>query len=63
MLFRLTNIPVIFQGLINYVLFNYLDEYAVAYLDDILIFSRTLEKHEKHVAQVLEKLEKKNLTL
>ena len=54
--FRLTNAPAIFQGLINYVLYDYLDEYAVAYLDNILIFSRTLEKYKRHIAQVLEKL-------
>ena len=56
MLFRLTNILVIFQGLINHMLYNYLDKYTVAYLDNILIFSRILEEHKKHVAQVLEKL-------
>ena len=52
-----------FQELINYVLYNCLDKYAVAYLDNILIFSRTLEEYKKHVTQVLEKLQKENLTL
>ena len=63
MLFRLINAPVIFQGLINYILYNCLDKYIVAYLDNILIFSRILEEYKKYVAQVLEKLQKENLIL
>ena len=61
--FRLTNVPAMFQGLINHVLYNCLDEYTVTYLDNILIFSRILEEHKKHIAQVLEKLQKENLIL
>jgi hypothetical protein len=32
---------------------------ALAYLDDVLIFSKTLEDHIKHVRRVLEKLKEK----
>ena len=35
----------------------------VAYLDDILIYSKTKEKHIKHVTAVLETLEKANMRI
>jgi hypothetical protein len=36
--FRLTNKPVIYQRFINDILFDYLDDFYTAYLDDILIY-------------------------
>ena len=55
--FGLTNAPASFQAMINYVLWNYLDQFVVVYLDDILIFSKTPEEYERHVHQVLATLE------
>ena len=55
--FGLTNAPASFQAMINHVLRNYLDQFVVVYLDDILIFSKTPEEHERHVHQVLATLE------
>lgn len=55
--FELTNAPASFQAMINHVLRNYLDQFVVVYLDDILIFSETPEEHERHVHQVLVTLE------
>jgi hypothetical protein len=40
----------------NDVLFEYLDVFCTAYLDDILIYSENEEEHAHHVALVLEKL-------
>ena len=37
--FKLTNALVIFQALINNVLRDFLDDFIVVYLDDILIYS------------------------
>lgn len=54
--FGLTNAPGSFQGLINDVLREFLDQFVVVYLDDILIFSDNQELHESHVKKVLEKL-------
>lgn len=40
-------------------LFNdVLDKYVLCYLDDILIFSQSLEEHDKHVRDVLNRLRK-----
>ncbi len=55
--FGLINALASFQAMINHVLQNYLDQFMVVYLDDILIFSRTPEEHEQHVHQVLATLE------
>ena len=41
--------------MINDVLREYLDDFAMAYLDDILVYSKTLEEHERHVHMVLRK--------
>jgi transposase InsO family protein len=57
----LTNAPASFQKRINYVLGPYLDDFAIAYIDDIIIFSDTLEEHEKHVHLILQKLEEAKL--
>ena len=37
-------------------LFEYLDDFCIAYLDDILIYSENEAKHAEHVKKVLEKL-------
>ena len=61
--FGLTNAPASWQQLINTVLAEYLDQFAIAYLDDILIYSKTEEEHEEHVKKILEALNKYNLYL
>lgn len=40
----------------NDVLFDYLDDFYTAYLDNILIFSNNKLEHEHHVKKVLERL-------
>lgn len=54
--FGLTNAPATFQRLMNHILGPYVDKFVLNLLDDILIFSRTLEEHKEHVRKVLEKL-------
>jgi hypothetical protein len=56
MSFGLTNAPAYFMYLINKVFMEYLDKFVVAFIDDILIFSRMEEEHEVHLRLVLEKL-------
>ncbi|KAJ3459939.1 hypothetical protein MRS44_016012 [Fusarium solani] len=51
----------IIRRMINYVLREYLDDFVVCYLDDILIFSETEEEHTEHVHKVLKALQDANL--
>jgi hypothetical protein len=52
----LTNRLATYQRYINDVLFDYLDDFCTAYLDDIIIYSKDPLKHELHVRKVLERL-------
>ncbi len=61
MLFELKNAPATFQRLINNTLREYLDDFAITYLDNILIYSDDLEMHCSHVHKVLKKLNKRTL--
>jgi hypothetical protein len=61
MSFRLTNAPAYFMYLMNKVFMEYLDEFVVVFIDDILIFSKTEEEHKKHLRLVLEKLRSNQL--
>ena len=54
--FGLTNGLASFQQYINDVLFEYLDDFCQAYLDNILIYSKKRKEHREHVAKVLRKL-------
>ena len=59
--FGLTNGPATYQRYMNDVLFDYLDDFCTAYLDDILIYSDNALEHEEHVTKVLERLRKAGL--
>ena len=65
--FRLTNAPAVFQRLMQCVLMGLNPEegpdFVAAYIDDILIFSRTLEDHIDHLRLVFERLVKTGLKL
>ena len=61
MQFRFTNAPVIFQRRINYILGEYLDDFIIVYLDDIIIYLNNKEEHEEHIEWVLRKLYKENM--
>ena len=62
--FGLTNAPSTFQRFINWVLREFLDIFASAYIDDILIFTEgSKEEHRKQVNQVLAKLREAGLTI
>ena len=54
--FGLTNGPASFQQFINDILFEHLGVFCQAYLDDILIYSKSRSEHRKHVRLVLDKL-------
>lgn len=54
--FGLTNVPTVFQTLVNDVLRDFLDRFVFVYLDGILIFSKTLEERQSNVRAVLQRL-------
>ena len=53
MLFELVNAPSFFQNFINVLGNNILDLFFTTYVDDILVFSKTLHEHRKHVKTIL----------
>ena len=59
----LTNAPASFQALINNTLRPYLDDFCVAYLDNILIYSKNQEDHDKHIKFILDQLQKHYLCI
>lgn len=59
--FGLTNAPGTFMHLMHETFRQHLDNFVLVFLDDILIFSKTLEEHEQHVKQVLDTLRKEKL--
>ena len=54
--FGVTNAPATFQRMMNVLFQEELDAHALVYLDDVLIFSQTLEDHVQHIRQALQKL-------
>ena len=63
MLFELINASAMFQELINHMLYNHLDEFVIAQLNDILIYFKNEKDYEKHVKEVLRKFQEKKLYL
>jgi hypothetical protein len=61
MSFGLTNAPAYFMYLMNKVFMEHLDKFVVVFIDDILVFSKAEEEHEKHIRLVLEKLRSNKL--
>ena len=58
--FGLANAPDIFQELMSIIL-QYLGNFAMAYLDDIIIFSSSMKEHIRHIQIVLGRLRQHKL--
>ncbi len=63
MLFKLINESMFYQHYINDVLFEYLHQFCQIYLDDIIIYSKTLKKYKQHVWLILNRLREADLQI
>jgi len=63
MSFKLINDSTFYQHYMNNVLFDYLHQFCQIYLDDIIIYSKTLKKHKRHVRLVLHRLRETDLQM
>ncbi|KAA3473725.1 Retrovirus-related Pol polyprotein from transposon 17.6 [Gossypium australe] len=59
--FGLTNAPAAFMDLINRVFQQYLDQFVVVFIDDILVYSKMEKEHDKHLRVVRQVLREKQL--
>ena len=60
-LFRLAKAPAYFQKLMTSILKDF--PFAIVYLDDIIIFSKTPQEHLSHICMIFEKLKLANLSM
>ncbi len=63
MFFELINDLTFYQHYMNDVLFDYLHQFYQIYLDDIIIYSKTLKKHKWHVRLILHRLQETDLQM
>ena len=62
MFFRLTNLPAIFQAIINKLLRDLINTgKVVAFIDDVIVGTENEERHDELVAEIVKMLEKNNL--
>jgi len=61
--FGLTGAPATFQREMNKILFPYIGKFVYNFIDDILIYSRTIEEHIQHIEQVLKVFKENQLKI
>ncbi len=59
--FGLTNAPATFCSLMNDIFREWLDDFVVVYIDDILIYNGSMEEHVEHLRKVFQKLRENKL--
>jgi hypothetical protein len=57
----LCNSPGVFMALMNDTFREYLDKFVLVFLDDIIVYSDTLEEHERHLRLALQRLREQRL--
>jgi hypothetical protein len=61
--FGLTNVPATFQDMINHIFRDLLDNGVIAFIDDILIYAKDEEEHDRLVEEVLKWLSQNDLVI
>ena len=61
MCFGLTNVPVDFMDLMNRVFKPFMDQFVEVFIDDILVYSKSMEEHVYHLRTVLQTLREHQL--
>lgn len=59
--FGLTNVPAAFMDLMNREFHQYLDQFVIVFIDDILVYSSDMTKHEEHLRIMLQTLQEKKV--
>ncbi|XP_059636127.1 uncharacterized protein LOC132278350 [Cornus florida] len=59
--FGLTNAPAVFMDLMNRVFREYLDQFVIVFIDDILVYSKAEKDHARHLRTVLQILREHQL--
>ncbi|CAN6455079.1 unnamed protein product [Victoria cruziana] len=59
--FGLTNAPATFSTLMNKIFYPFLDKFVVVYLDDIVVYSSSMEEHVEHLRIVFKLLKDNDL--
>ena len=57
--FGVTNVLAIFIDLINWVFKSCFDEFVIVFIDDMLIYSKSIERYERHLRFELQQLKEK----
>lgn len=60
--FGLTNVLTTFQATMNDIIAEHLRKFLIIFFNDILIFSKNLEEHVRHLRIVMQLLRKHKLT-
>ena len=59
--FGVTNAPGVFMEYMNRIFHEYLDRFVVVFIDDILVYSKSVADHAEHLRIVLEVLKERKL--
>jgi len=61
--FGLTNAPSTFQDMMNHIFSDMLNLGLIAYMDDILIYTKTRAEHDRRVRETLRRLQENGLAV
>jgi hypothetical protein len=61
--FGLCNAPATFQRMMSDILRDFLHKFVIVYLDDVCVYSRTMEEHLEHMRLVLQRFKEEGLKL